>query len=181
MKNMVRVLFLWFYCLDLWAAFLLVLVATVFFALIRDRLKGRRWWPGLLCFALGCWFFLATYSTIAARSGSEIAQHSFVPFHSYWEAWCGGNIEIYRSNFMNVALFYPAGLLAMALLPGRWGWRRRCLLVVLPLAVMSVGIEFLQYRFALGQCEIDDVIHNTLGALLGSLAALLPPILPRKS
>ena len=43
-------------------------------------------------------------------------------------------------------------------------------MVVIALTAMSAGIEFLQYHFALGRCEIDDVIHNALGALLGSLA-----------
>ena len=71
---------------------------------------------------------------------------------------------------MNVALFYPAGLLAASLLPKKWSGWCRCLLVVFVLTAMSAGIEFLQYRYALGRCEIDDVIHNALGALLGSLA-----------
>ena len=110
------------------------------------------------------------YSTILARDGGELLQHNFVPFHSYREVQNGGNIEIYRSNFMNVVFFYPAGLLATSLLPKKWpGWCR-FILVVLALTAVSVGIEFLQYRYALGRCEIDDVIHNALGALLGSLA-----------
>jgi glycopeptide antibiotics resistance protein len=43
------------------------------------------------------------------------------------------------------------------------------------LAALSAGIEFLQYHFCLGRCEIDDVIHNTAGALLGCLAAVVLP------
>ena len=65
--------------------------------------------------------------------------------------------------------------MATLILPRKWpGWRR-CILVVLVLAAMSAGIEYLQYHYALGRCEIDDVIHNTAGTLLGSLAALLLP------
>ena len=119
--------------------------------------------------------WVIAYSTIVTRSGGDGFQHNFVPFHSYREVRRGGNVEIYRSNFMNVMLFYPAGLLVALLLPRKWpGWCR-CVPVVLFLAALSIGIEFLQYRYALGRCEIDDVIHNAIGGLLGCLAAVALP------
>ena len=83
--------------------------------------------------------------------------------------------KIYRSNFMNMVLFYPAGLLAASLLMRKWPEWCRFILVVTVLAALSAGIEFLQYHFCLGRCEIDDVIHNTAGALLGCLAAMVLP------
>lgn len=126
------------------------------------------------CHAAGVLLAIA-FSTVFARAGGDALQHNIAPLQSYREVWSSGNIEIYRSNFMNVVLFYPAGLLATLILPRKWpGWRR-CILVVLVLAAMSAGIEYLQYHYALGRCEIDDVIHNTAGTLLGSLAALLLP------
>ena len=178
---MVRKLFQLIYCMNIWQIVLLMILITYSFLALEKRFCQRNTWKW---FKLGATLTIVAaiiYTTLGNRDYSDEIVHALVLFHSYWEVWRGGSIEIYRSNFMNVVLFYPAGLLAMALLPGRWAWGRRCLLVVLPLAAMSVGIEFLQYRFALGQCEIDDVIHNTLGALLGSLAAMLPQILPRKS
>lgn len=33
--------------------------------------------------------------------------------------------------------------------------------------VTSISIEFAQYIFNLGWCEVDDVISNTLGAVIG--------------
>lgn len=122
-----------------------------------------------------CWLGIIVCVTLWQRSACGSSTTIVLqPFHSYREVWNGGNIEIYRSNFMNVVLFYPAGLLATSLLPRKWpGWCR-CVLVVTTLATMSAGIEFLQYRCCLGQCEIDDVIHNTAGALLGCLVAMAP-------
>lgn len=160
----------WLYCLDFGEALLIVAVGTVAYCLI-DRWLYKHWWWRLLALctllALGV---AITYTTLGNRSGGGDFAHAFIPFHSYREVWNGGNPEIYRSNFMNVILFHPAGLLATSLLPQKWkGWCR-CLLVVFVLMAMSAGIEFLQYHFALGRCEIDDVIHNALGALLGSLA-----------
>ena len=175
MKNWLGSLFLWFYCLDMPDVALLVLALTVLFLLMRKWLTDKHWWKWLTGAALISLLCAIVYSTIFARDGGDLLQHNFVPFHSYREVRNGGNIEIYRSNFMNVVFFYPAGLLAASLLPRKWhGWCR-CLLIVLALTAMSAGIEFLQYQFALGRCEIDDVIHNTLGALLGCTAALLLP------
>jgi glycopeptide antibiotics resistance protein len=35
--------------------------------------------------------------------------------------------------------------------------------------MFSIGIELIQFIWMLGWCEIDDVICNTLGAVLGFL------------
>lgn len=170
---MISKLLHWFYCLDLWKATLFVTAWTVAFCLLDGRLRHVRWWFGFVSGVLVAVVTVTIYTTIGNRGGGNDLAHAFTPFHSYREAQVTGNIEIYRSNFMNVVLFY--GLLAASLLPWKFpGWCR-CMLVVLVLATMSVGIEFLQYRYALGRCEIDDVIHNTAGALLGSLAALVLP------
>lgn len=171
---MIGKLFHWFYCLDLWKAALVAAAWTVTFGLLDRRLRQLRWWRWLVSSVLIAFVAVVIYATIGNRGGSDELAHAFTPFHSYQEAQVTGNIEIYRSNFMNVVLFYPAGLLAASLLPRKWpGWFR-CVPVVV-LAAMSAGIEFLQYRFCLGRCEIDDVIHNTAGALLGCLAAVVLP------
>ena len=175
---MIGKLFLWFYCLDLWKAALIAAVWTAAFCLLDGKLKHLRWWRRLIAGVLVAFVAVVIYATIGGRGGGDDLPHAFTPFHSYQEARLTGNIEIYRSNFMNVVLFYPAGLLAMSLLPRKWpGWCR-CVLVVAVLGAMSAGIEFWQYRLRLGRCEIDDVLHNTAGALLGSLTAAALARLP---
>ena len=78
---------------------------------------------------------------------------------------------------MNVALFHPAGLLAASLLPEKWSRCQKMLAVLLPFALFSVMIEYAQFRYALGESEIDDVIHNTFGALIGALPIVWQDIL----
>ena len=97
-----------------------------------------------------------------------------IPFHSYRAVMAGENKEILRSNFMNLILFYPAGLFACELLPKSWSQAKRIILVAVLFALVSAGIEFCQYHFALGQAEVDDVIHNALGALIGALISTIP-------
>lgn len=162
-----------FYCLPIRDILVLMTVATWAFLDCRDRLAGKRWWKaGLLPVFLGCTAVIL-YLTVSTRDSSVNSTVCLMPFHSYREVLNGGNPEIYRSNFMNVILFYPSGLLGASLLPKKWpGWLRVLLVFVL-LAGLSLGVEYLQYVNEMGRAEIDDVIHNSLGALLGCLCSLI--------
>jgi glycopeptide antibiotics resistance protein len=114
------------------------------------------------------------FTTVSSRPSGETFDHSLIPFHSYREVLNGGNIEILRSNFMNVVLFYPAGLLFGSLLPHGWRKWHKVLLTVVVFCALSCGIEYMQYAFSLGHVEIDDVIHNAFGALLGGIFCFIP-------
>lgn len=61
--------------------------------------------------------------------------------------------------FHNILLFVPFGALMAAFRPGAGA--------VLPALLLSGLIETAQLVFGLGLCELDDVLSNTLGALLG--------------
>ena len=60
---------------------------------------------------------------------------------------------------MNILFFIPYGLL----FPWKDNWKR----VFVTALVLSVSIELSQFIFNLGWCEVDDVISNTLGAMIG--------------
>ena len=60
---------------------------------------------------------------------------------------------------MNILFFIPYGLL----FPWKDNWKR----VFVTALVLSVFIELSQFIFNLGWCEVDDVISNTLGAMIG--------------
>ena len=173
--EILKSLFRWLYCLDIIDILILLTIATAAFLLANEHQQAKCWWRFVVGLLLICGVAVVAGATLGVRDEIQHGYMNLIPFHSYQEVHNGGNPEIYRSNFMNVVLFYPAGLLATSLLPQKWSGWCRCLLVVLVLTAMSIGIEFLQYRFALGRCEIDDVIHNALGALLGCLAALWLP------
>lgn len=117
------------------------------------------------------------YVTLLNRGGGTMGGFQWVPFHSYAEVLAGGNREILRSSFMNVVLFYPAGLLLAAVLPKRW----RVLITVAVLGIFSLSIETVQHALSLGRGEIDDVLHNTLGTACGCMAlSLEPKLFPTK-
>ena len=74
---------------------------------------------------------------------------------------------------MNVFLFFPLGLTLSNALPQKWHRWVRIGLTTLIGGILSAGIEYAQYRYALGMAEVDDVICNTLGAFIGSTSLLI--------
>lgn len=167
---MLHALLNWFYCLPFTQALFFLVIFSLFFLLFRQRLGKKGFWrPGVALFAL-FWLLFIVSATLFNRGISESrTAPALIPFFSYYSVLSGGNKEILRSNFMNVALFFPAGLLVSELLPQGWRRRKKLLFVSLLFALLSAGIECGQFCFALGHAETDDVIHNTLGALTGAL------------
>lgn len=167
-------IFLWFYCLPIPKAAILIVIPTLLYLFLRSYFDGKRCRKPIIATLLLASFGIIVFDTLATRISDGITiQPDLVPMHSYYIVFTGGNPELLRSNFMNVVLFYPAGLLAYELLPKTWRGYRKMLFVALIFALLSVGIEVCQYRFALGQAEVDDVIHNTLGALIGAVVCTI--------
>lgn len=149
------------------------LAGTWLFLKLDSRFRKKILWKVLVFLVFAVFTGAILYLTISQREGGTSFGPALVPFHSYREVLAGGNREIYRSNFMNVILFFPSGLLLASLLPRKWpGWVR-AVSVTLLFALVSARVEYLQYIGGLGRAEIDDVIHNTLGALIGSLSGLI--------
>ena len=172
---MLQAFFLWFYCLSITDAVLLIIVVSAGYLILRQWLGDKRLWRPVIALLFLAWLAVIAVATLADRTPGLIPMEpELVPFHSYRAVMAGENKEILRSNFMNVILFYPAGLFACELLPKSWSQAKRIILVAVLFALVSAGIEFCQYHFALGQAEVDDVIHNALGALIGALISTIP-------
>lgn len=131
---------------------------------IMGRIAGKRRWWHILNLVV-CIGIVATivYMTVYNRAGN-IREAVLMPFHSFIEAQ--EQPEIYRSMLMNVFLFVPIGLSLPFALP----IEHNGTITILFAFCLSIFIEFIQYKYGLGRCEVDDVIMNTLGALIGTLA-----------
>ena len=113
------------------------------------------------------WTFAILYQTVLSRTSGELIVHRDF-FHQLKEyLFNNGDKELLRTLWMNVLLFVPGGLLLEALWP-RCCPRWVCIpLSLILLTALSLGIEAVQYRYALGVVEADDVLCNGLGAALG--------------
>lgn len=69
-------------------------------------------------------------------------------------------------NLLNIVAFIPYGFLLPEIIGGNN--RRRCFIAVFSALLLSAAIEGCQWLFRLGMFEFDDIICNTLGALIGS-------------
>ena len=110
------------------------------------------------------------YATIFTRSEGSTGL-VLIPFAAL--AAARQQPELYREMLMNVFLFFPLGLTLSNALPRRWHRWGRIVFTTLIGCILSAGIEYAQYRCALGMAEVDDVICNTLGAFVGSASLLL--------
>lgn len=170
---MIGNIFRWIYCLDLDDVVLLMAAATLAFGILRHYLRQMCWWKPALGLILTGFVAAALYVTVLSRAPGTERELFLIPFHSYRELAAGGNREILRSSFMNVILFYPLGLILSAVLPERWPRWTRVLAALAALTAFSAGLEYAQYALALGRVEIDDVIHNALGAGCGALVSCI--------
>ena len=129
---------------------------------LSARVAARQWRPGNLALLLVS-AAVILYATLFSRA--EGGGLILTPFAALAAARV--QPELYREMLMNVFLFFPLGLTLSNALPRRWNYRRRIGVTTLAGCLLSAGIEYAQYRFALGLAETDDVLCNTLGALLG--------------
>ncbi|MBM3717002.1 MAG: VanZ family protein [Actinobacteria bacterium] len=75
---------------------------------------------------------------------------------------------------LNVALFVPVGMAVAALLPLRWAW-----LAAGFGAVLSIVIETAQAAIPGRVPDVDDVLANTAGAILGTAVVILVRLVAR--
>lgn len=113
--------------------------------------------------ALAEWTMLVLCSTVIFRSVRAERGFRLIPFSSYWDY--GPNsylLEVAAEKFLNVVLFVPVGFLL-----GRGFWQMTWRRALLTGCCLSVVIELLQLVFQKGMCEVDDVIHNVAGCMIG--------------
>lgn len=91
------------------------------------------------------------------------------PFLAFWEAWNAFTLQVWLNPLLNVAMFLPLGVLLPLSVKRfqQWYW------MLAVGAGMSLVIEGLQHFLSRGQADVDDLICNTLGAMLGYCLVML--------
>ena len=111
--------------------------------------------------------FLLFCSTVIFRATGETRQYDFHPFWSY------DRPDLLTENIMNVVVFIPVGMILGSLLRVKGSSTSEAtksmtwLFTLLIGCGISVAIESLQFFMMRGFSELDDVMHNTLGCLMG--------------
>ena len=131
-------------------------IGLVVFIACKGFKTGLRYSATLLLIE---YVFLIFCSTVIFRATGATRQYDFHPFWSY------DRPELLVENFMNVIVFIPVGLLlgSWFMVKGSWA------IALLIGCSISLTIESLQFLFIKGFSEVDDVMHNTVGCLIGFL------------
>lgn len=125
-------------------------------------------------FVIYCCFLLS--ATFAGRPRVHGAM--LIPFSSYYEAWAAKSFIGWRNILLNIAMFIPFG----ALFPICWDRKLNLRKLLVIVALTSLSIEIVQYISRTGLFEIDDLINNLLGALIGFLGGkLLKKFIPLRN
>ena len=107
--------------------------------------------------------------TFMNRMGNGMQMYQPFPFLAFWEAWNEFTLQVWLNPLLNIAMFVPLGVfLPLAAKPfRRWYW------MLAAGCGTSLAIEALQYILSRGQADVDDLICNTLGAMLGYCLCML--------
>jgi len=166
-------MFKYIYSRSLTVILLVIVVGTVLWGFLCSRSRQWRTVNALLCVLTVA---VILYATVLTRTPGDY-EIVLTPFATFVAAQ--QQPELYREMLMNVFLFFPLGLTLSNALPQKWRRWVRITLTTLVGCLLSAGIEYAQYRYALGMAEVDDVICNTLGAFVGSTSLLIAHIIEK--
>ena len=142
-----------------------------------------RAWPksGFVRWSISIMFFIAVlFLAIVSRQPGETARLNLTPFLAIKRAvqllgptiFSGIKIKsriLLMDVVLNILLFVPAGYILPCLSSKLAHWW-----AAVPLGfVLSFCIEFTQYAAKLGTADVDDLINNTIGAMLGWILYLI--------
>lgn len=137
----------------------LIIVVDISLAIFSKKISHKRTIVGLLL--LLQYVILLFCITVTLRPEQDTHLFIFMPFWSY-HAFIEGQNAVMAEKIVNVTLFIPLGmLLPIAFREIKW------YNVLLISVLISISIEVMQFVLYRGYSEVDDVIHNTLGALIG--------------
>lgn len=116
------------------------------------------------------WVALIFCSAVIFREARAERAINLVPLSSYFCIAENSYLkEVSVINLLNICMFLPVGIFL------KYGYRNFiCKKILLIGFILSATIELLQILLCKGLCEIDDIIHNVAGCMLGyGIASLL--------
>lgn len=128
-----------------------------------DNSKEERQ-PVLICIAM-IYLFVVLYITLFDR---EIGRKRLMlePFFEIRKMMRTQRYEYWLGQiFGNLIMLFPLGVL----LPMISDWFEKTKRTALAGLTVSLFIELTQYITGRGLCELDDIVHNTIGAIAGIL------------
>ena len=151
-----------------------IMAGAIFLAVLLGYLLLRHWIKDHIfkIFIGGILFFLWGYVLLSLTLMDRSMSSEGIQLRLFWtveKAWREKDEVYWYFILGNLAFFTPLGILVPMFLK-----KRRSFLSVGAIAfLISLSIETAQLCSAKGLCEVDDLFHNTFGALIGYAVYLL--------
>lgn len=97
-------------------------------------------------------------TTVITRTARSTAQYEFTPFWTLEAYFSGTSYDVIQQVAANIIMFFPVGILFPPLVKKK---------TILYGFLISCFIELCQLILHRGLCEVDDIICNTIGVVLG--------------
>ena len=142
--------------------------------MMSNRQINKHYLKILLILLLIGYVFYILYMTLFCRTPRTFYQYNYKIFWSYQYFFDQDHPEG-RQIILNILFFIPYGFLLSSLLNCFQIKSKKNIFLITCISgcLLSVGIELLQLILKLGLSELDDVIHNALGAVIGYLTYAL--------
>lgn len=110
-----------------------------------------------------CYLIVVLGATLGRGGHYDRQEIDFRPFRAYWEAWNNFSLVEWRNIILNICMFVPLGFL-LPLMGNTFqnGW-----MTYLTGFLFSLFIEGVQLIAKRGIVEVDDLINNTVGCMIG--------------
>ena len=152
------------YCGNLWAVSAIVLMVLIAWSLLNRVCKGNGFapvWKMINRVILSLSLSIIFYYTVLLRNMQQ-REIILLPFHFLIEQ--RDNPEILRSSLMNVFLFVPVGQTMSTFVR----MKNRIPAIMSAAFIVSLAIELAQFIGMRGRFEVDDIMLNTLGAVISA-------------
>lgn len=146
---------------------ILVFLISIVYLLIFKIIKKNSRKPSKRKFILSaifiCYMVVVLGATMFSRFGYGQGVASFHLFYSYKEAWNSFSKTEWRNIILNICMFMPLGFLLPLLSDKFKSWWKTYLAGF----VTTLSIELLQLITHRGIFELDDILNNLWGAMIG--------------
>lgn len=146
--------------------FLSVLFSIIYFFIYKKILKGQRRIDFKTAFVIVVfvgYMLMVLYATWFSRSPSEYYSVNLSLFSSYIGAWNSFTLRSWQLLIFNIIMFIPFGILLPLVNKKFKNMKYTALLG----AIFTLLIESIQYIYNIGVFEVDDLLNNFVGVLIG--------------
>lgn len=150
-----------------WVGIVLAFLLTVGYNIYQTKAGGKPGKAGFIHSVFAAYILALVLITFGTRLPDPKAEVELIPFHSYFSAFVTGNRTEFYMILCNVVLFLPFGILLPLWFQAEKARVCKFKRLILQALGLSFGIELFQLITHYGCFELDDMINNVIGAVIG--------------